>query len=226
MSAGLPNEAWTLPRLARLVRERFGVDHHPSHLSRVLAAMGFSCQRPTRRAIERDGEKIRHWKRHKWPALKKARRDGRVIVCIDETGISIRSRRGGLKEHLPLFEYVQELDRGAAVGFPEDELIVPTHDQMRMKWEVMKPKLISTGEEISLKMGRNLLYKARNERRSPSDGGATRQFSDHSGAIRARGPCDPQEGKGLGGSPVASSVAFYPRGFPYHCVDPFPQIEV
>lgn len=71
MSAGFPNEAWTLPRLARLVRERFGVDHHASHLSRVLAAMGFSCQRPTRRAIERDEGKIRHWKRHKWPALKK-----------------------------------------------------------------------------------------------------------------------------------------------------------
>jgi hypothetical protein len=33
--------------------------------------MGFSCQRPSRRAIERDEEKIRHWKRHKWPAIKK-----------------------------------------------------------------------------------------------------------------------------------------------------------
>ncbi|MFT3992315.1 MAG: IS630 family transposase [Luteolibacter sp.] len=71
VAAGFPNEAWTLPRLAKLVRERFGVDHHPSHLSRVLSAMGFSCQRPARRAIERDEEKIRHWKRYQWPSLKK-----------------------------------------------------------------------------------------------------------------------------------------------------------
>lgn len=71
VAAGLPTEAWTLPRVAKLVRERFGIGYHPSHVGKVLAAMGFSCQRPTRRAIERDEEKIRHWKRHKWPALKK-----------------------------------------------------------------------------------------------------------------------------------------------------------
>ena len=71
VAAGLPTEVWTLPRVAKLVREEFGVDYHVGHVGKVLAAMGFSCQRPTRRAIERDEEKIRHWKRYKWPALKK-----------------------------------------------------------------------------------------------------------------------------------------------------------
>jgi transposase len=71
VASGLSTELWTLPRVAKLVRERFGVDYHPGHVGKVLAAMGFSCQRPTRRAIERDEEKIRHWKRHHWPALKK-----------------------------------------------------------------------------------------------------------------------------------------------------------
>ena len=71
VAAGMPTEVWTLPRVAKLVRERFGVAYHPGHVGKLLAAMGFSCQRPTRRAIERDEEKIRHWKRHKWPALKK-----------------------------------------------------------------------------------------------------------------------------------------------------------
>ena len=71
VASGFPTEVWTLPRLAKLMRERFDVDYHPAHLSRLMSAMGFSCQRPTRRAIERDEEKIRHWKRHKWPALKK-----------------------------------------------------------------------------------------------------------------------------------------------------------
>lgn len=71
VAAGMPTEAWTLPRVAKLIRDRFGVGYHPGHVGKVLAAMGFSCQRPTRRAVERDEEKIRHWKRHKWPALKK-----------------------------------------------------------------------------------------------------------------------------------------------------------
>lgn len=71
VAAGMPTEAWTLPRVTKLVRERFGVDYHPGHMGKVLAAMGFSCQRPARRAVERDEEKILHWKRYKWPALKK-----------------------------------------------------------------------------------------------------------------------------------------------------------
>ena len=71
VAAGLPTEVWTLARLARLIRERFGVDYHPGHVWHLLGSMGFSCQQPTRRAVERDEEKIRHWKRHKWPALKK-----------------------------------------------------------------------------------------------------------------------------------------------------------
>lgn len=71
VAAGMPTEVWTLPRVAKVIRNRFGVEYHPAHVSKVLAAMGFSCQRPTRRAIERDEEKISRWKRHKWPAIKK-----------------------------------------------------------------------------------------------------------------------------------------------------------
>ena len=68
---GFLNDLWTLPRVAKVIRSQFGVSYHPGHVSKVLWAMGFSCQRPTRRAIERDEEKIRHWKRYEWPAIKK-----------------------------------------------------------------------------------------------------------------------------------------------------------
>jgi len=71
VAAGLPTEAWTLPRIAKIVRDRFGVDYHPGHVGKVLAGMGFSCQRPSRRAVERDEEAIAQWKRYKWPAIKK-----------------------------------------------------------------------------------------------------------------------------------------------------------
>lgn len=71
VAAGMTTEVWTLARLARLIRTRYGVAYHPGHIWHLLGSMGFSCQQPTRRAIERDEEKIRHWKRYKWPALKK-----------------------------------------------------------------------------------------------------------------------------------------------------------
>lgn len=70
-SQGYKTELWTLPRVSALILKLTGVRYHPGHVWRVLGAMGFSCQRPERRAIERDEKKIRQWRRQSWPALKK-----------------------------------------------------------------------------------------------------------------------------------------------------------
>lgn len=69
--SGYATEAWTLPRVRALIRKRTGESYHESHVSRLLRSLGFSCQRPERRAIERDEKKIAHWKRVVWPAIKK-----------------------------------------------------------------------------------------------------------------------------------------------------------
>lgn len=90
MSRGYRTNLWTLPRVAALIQELTGVKCHPGHVWRLLGANGFSCQRPERRAIERDETKIRRWKRVEWPAIKKARSDGCTSVFIDESGLSTR----------------------------------------------------------------------------------------------------------------------------------------
>lgn len=69
--SGYATEVWTLPRVRALIRKRTGESYHDSHVSRLLHSFGFSCQRPERRAIERDEKKIRQWKRVQWPAIKK-----------------------------------------------------------------------------------------------------------------------------------------------------------
>ena len=68
---GYTTAVWTLPRIAKLIRQRTGQRYHPAHVSKVLRTLGFSCQRPSRRAIERNEEQIAHWKRVEWPRLKK-----------------------------------------------------------------------------------------------------------------------------------------------------------
>jgi transposase len=68
---GYKTALWTLPRVADLIEDLTGVRYHPGHVWRLLGASGFSCQRPERRAIERDGKAIRKWQRVGWPALKK-----------------------------------------------------------------------------------------------------------------------------------------------------------
>jgi transposase len=68
---GFATELWTAQRVAKLIEERFGVKYHPDHVCRLLGQLGWSCQRPTTRAIQRDEAAIRRWKRSTWPTLKK-----------------------------------------------------------------------------------------------------------------------------------------------------------
>lgn len=68
---GYKTNLWTLPRVAALIEDLTGVRYHPGHVWRLLGASGFSCQRPERRAVERDEKAIRRWQRVEWPALKK-----------------------------------------------------------------------------------------------------------------------------------------------------------
>jgi transposase len=68
---GYKTALWTLPRVASLIEDLTGIDYHPGHVWRLLGDSGFSCQRPERRAVERDDKAIRRWSRTEWPALKK-----------------------------------------------------------------------------------------------------------------------------------------------------------
>jgi len=47
---GLPTELWTLRRVAELIEKRFGVTYDPSGVWHLLTRMGFSAQKPERRA--------------------------------------------------------------------------------------------------------------------------------------------------------------------------------
>ncbi|MFH1312597.1 MAG: IS630 family transposase [Candidatus Eisenbacteria bacterium] len=68
---GYPTDLWTGPRVVDLVRRRFRVSYHANHISRLLRSLGFSPQRPERRARERDEVAIRSWVRDQWPRVKK-----------------------------------------------------------------------------------------------------------------------------------------------------------
>jgi transposase len=74
-AAGLPTDLWTCPRVSWLIKRDFGVHYHPAHVSRLLHGLGFSPQKPPRRAIERDEDRIRAWIEQDWPRVKKTPRD-------------------------------------------------------------------------------------------------------------------------------------------------------
>ena len=70
-SYGFRGEVWTCARVAEVIRREFGVRYHPAHVSRLLAKLGLSLQKPQRLADQRDEAAIERWKEERWPELKK-----------------------------------------------------------------------------------------------------------------------------------------------------------
>jgi transposase len=83
LTHGFDSDLWTLARVAVVIERLTGVRHHPSHVWRILRAMGWTLQRPQRRASERDEEAIARWVRTDWPRIRQkrpaARRLDRVL---------------------------------------------------------------------------------------------------------------------------------------------------
>ena len=76
---GFRGELWTRSRVAALIRLECGVSYHPRHVGRLLKEIGWSPQKPARRARQRDEAAIARWREDTWPALKGGRRPrGRV----------------------------------------------------------------------------------------------------------------------------------------------------
>lgn len=68
---GFGTELWTLNRVGAVIERLYGVKFGTTQLWRILGALGFSVQKPEKRALERNEDGVRQWKRRTWPALKK-----------------------------------------------------------------------------------------------------------------------------------------------------------
>jgi putative transposase len=70
---GYATQLWTAERIRKLILERFGVVFHVNHVPKLLRDCGWSYQRPTSRATERDEAAIATWLKEDWPRIKKKR---------------------------------------------------------------------------------------------------------------------------------------------------------
>jgi transposase len=74
LAHGYRTDLWTTPRVAAVIARHFGVRYHPDHVGRLLHALGWTPQKPERRALQRDEAAIARWKRVEWPRVKKTPR--------------------------------------------------------------------------------------------------------------------------------------------------------
>jgi transposase len=71
VAQGFRGALWTGERVARVIAREFGVHYHRAHVSRLLKALGWTSQKPRRRAAQRDEAEIRRWRTEEWPRLKR-----------------------------------------------------------------------------------------------------------------------------------------------------------
>src|ERR1035441_472238 len=77
MAQGYRTNLWTTARIAEMVEREFGVRYHPDHIGRLMHSLGWTPQKPERRALGRDEGEIERWKQKEWPRIKKRSKAGR-----------------------------------------------------------------------------------------------------------------------------------------------------
>jgi transposase len=60
-----------------LIKSEFGVSYRPDHIGRLMHDLGWTPQKPERRALEHNEEEIERWKQKEWPRIKKCHKAGR-----------------------------------------------------------------------------------------------------------------------------------------------------
>ncbi|MFC2000107.1 winged helix-turn-helix domain-containing protein [Chloroflexota bacterium] len=87
MASGYRTDLWTTQRIADVIQRNFSVRYHRDHIGRLLRQMGWSHQKPERRAVERNEEDIERWKREEWPRIKK-KPHGWVLISSSSTSLA------------------------------------------------------------------------------------------------------------------------------------------
>lgn len=70
-AAGFETDGWTRKRVAQVIEDRYGVKHHRSHVSRILAKIGFSRQKIQGKHYRKEVEATEKWREETLPELKK-----------------------------------------------------------------------------------------------------------------------------------------------------------
>ncbi len=68
---GYAEDYWTLDRIGHVIWELFQVRYQPSGVWNLMQVLGWSCQKPQRRPLQRDDAAIAHWQRYQVPQIKK-----------------------------------------------------------------------------------------------------------------------------------------------------------
>jgi transposase len=91
---GLAGALWTAAKIAALIKGRFGVSYHPSHVGQMMHELGYSQQLPHKRPKERDEEEVERWRQERWPEIvRRAVETKARVAFVDESGFLMNPLR-------------------------------------------------------------------------------------------------------------------------------------
>jgi transposase len=118
---GWPNDLWTAGRVARLIEQRFGISFHPEHVRKILKRrLGWTSQKPKRKARERNDKEVERWKGDELPRiLREAWKRQAHVVFLDESGFQLTPsvrRTFAPRGQTPVLECWDRRDRLSALS--------------------------------------------------------------------------------------------------------------
>lgn len=97
LAHGFADQWWTLVRVRALIWRLFHVGYTVPGVWKLLRRIGWSCQRPARRATERDDQRVEEWKAEAWPEAERPRR----TWAPGSASKTNRAARSGRLSHAP-----------------------------------------------------------------------------------------------------------------------------
>jgi transposase len=118
---GWPNRLWTTARVAQVIQRHFHIGFHHDHVGRFLRErLGWSVQKPQRRARERDETAILDWQSREFPRIAHAARErGAHLVFLDESGFMLTPtvrRTWAPRGQTPILDAWDRRDRISAIS--------------------------------------------------------------------------------------------------------------
>ena len=147
---GWRNELWTAARVARLIEREFDIRYHPEHVRKLLKRrLGWTSQKPRRRAKERDEDGIARWLRQDFPRIvQETWGRSAYLVLLDESGFqltpSVRrtlARRG----RTPVLDAWDRRDRISAIS---SITVSPRARRLNLHFQLLPDNENAHGEDV------------------------------------------------------------------------------
>jgi transposase len=147
---GWVNHLWTTERVAILIERHFKVRYHHDHVGRFLRQrLGWSVQKPQRRAKERDEDAIRRWQSEDFPRIAEAAQARQAhLVFLDESGFFLNPtvrRTWGPRGQTPILDAWDRRDRISAISSIS---VSPKSRRLNLQFDLLPDNTNAHGEDI------------------------------------------------------------------------------